>query len=363
MREFWQRKKPDGTLGSTYWTNLFGRRVSTGQSSLRAARIWKQGKELDGANPRLAAAKKASLRDAILEMLAELRRRGRAAGTIDKVRKKLGHFPRLWGEDRKLATIDAKLVDTYIDARLLDEGARAGSTLSRTTIRDELAALRQTLKLARRQGLYPYALEDVLPDRFETGHVPSKDYVPFDRLSELLSTLPAHRKAHVLFYCVTGGRTADTFRARREDFVTAGDWSVTVRGSKTRRSWRTIPVPDFLRPYVEALLALAPGESLLFQPWSEGSQNRDIKAACARVGLAPVSTNGLRRTFGHALRTHGYSLDLISKLFGHTTEKLARDVYADFDEAELAAAVARHSAGTESVQASQQPEASPDECV
>lgn len=357
MREYWQRRP-----GGAYWTNLFGRRRSTGCKSLRAARVWKQGKELDGANPRLAASKKARLDDAILEMLAELRRRGRAAGTIAKVRKKLGHFPRLWGADRKLGSIDAKLVDSYIDARLLDPGAKADSTLSRTTIRDELGALRQTLTLARRQGLYPHAMDDVFPLTFETGHVPSKDYVPFDRLGDLLVKVPTHRKAHVLFYCVTGGRTADSFRARREDFVTTGpDWSITVRGSKTRRSWRTIPVPTFLRSYVDALLALAPGADVLFQPWSEGSQNRDIKAACRRAGLEPVSTNGLRRTFGHALLAAGYSLDIISKMFGHTTEKLAREVYANMDAAELAAAVAKHSASTESVQAPPQSGTSPDE--
>lgn len=338
MREFWQRKRPDGTVGGPYWTNLFGRRVSTGQPTLGLARAWKAGKLLDGANPRLAASKRASLEDAIREILAELRRRGRSPKTVDKVRKKLGHFPRLWGAGRKLATIDAKLVDSYVEERLGDPGARTGSTLSRTTIRDELAALRQMLKLARRQGVYPFHIEDVLPIHFETGHRPRTDYVPFDKVPALLNELPAHRVAHVLFFIVTGGRAADAARARREDFDTR-EWRITVRGSKTAGSWRTIPVPDFLRSLVERLLEAAPGEGLLFAPWSEGSMNRDIKAACRRAGLDPVSTNGLRRTFGHALRMHGYSLDVISKLFGHTTEKLARDVYADFTADELAAKV------------------------
>lgn len=338
MREFWQRKRPDGSVGGPYWTNLFGRRVSTGQPTLGLARTWKAGKLQDGANPRLAAAKKASLEDAIRELLAELRRRGRSAATVDKVRKKLGHFPRLWGPKRKLATIDSRLVDAYVDERLKDPGARTGSTLSRTTIRDELAALRQMLKLARRQGVYPFHIEDVLPLHFETGHRPRTDYIPFEDLPRLLAKLPPHRRAHVLFFCVTGGRAADAMRAHREDFDTR-EWRITVRGSKTVGSWRVIPVPEFLKPYVQSLLAQAPGERLLFSPWSEGSQNRDIKAACRRAGLEPVSTNGLRRTFGHALRAHGYSLDVISKLFGHTTEKLARDVYADFSADELAAKV------------------------
>lgn len=342
MQEFWQRKRPDGSLGRVYWTNLFGRRVSTGQQSLRAARVWKQGKELDGANPRLAAAKKASLVDAIVDMIAELRRRGRKPATISKVTKKLGHYPRIWGLGRKLATIDARAVSQYIDQRLTEPGT-GDATVKRITISDELGALRQALKLARRHGLYPFAIEDVLPDRFETGHKPRTDYVPFGDLWRLYGALPQHRRAHMLFYCVTGGRTADSFRAMRKDFDTAA-WRIDVHGSKTEGSDRNIPVPEFLRWLVLILLADAPGENLLFTTWSEGSQNRDIKAACRRAGLAPVSTNGLRRTFGHALRSHGYTLDVISKLFGHTTEKLARDVYADFTADELADKVAEHDA-------------------
>jgi integrase len=347
MREFWQRERPDGTRGGPWQTNLFGRRVSTGQPTQALARAWKAGKLLDGANPRLAASKKAHLDGAVKDLLAELRRRGRAPGTIDKVRKKMGHFLRLWGKDCRLHTIDARRVNAYIDARMLDAGAARDSSLSRTTIRDELAALRQTLKLAKRLGVYAYPLEDVLPDRFEANVRPRTDFVPYDKLHLLFGQLPEHRRAHILFFCVTGGRCADSFRARREDFDVSGDeWRITVRGSKTRLSWRTIPVPDFLRWPVALLLVLAPGEDRLFSPWSEGSMNRDIKAACRRAGLAPVSTNGLRRTFGHALRSHGYSLDVISKLFGHSTEKLARDVYADFSADELAAKVHGHRSGT-----------------
>ncbi len=205
MREFWRRLGPDGKPTGPYQTNLFGRRVTTGQPTVALARTWLAGKLLDGANPRLAAAKKATLDDAVKELLAELRRRGRSPATISKNRKKMGHFLRLWTKECKLATIDAKKVNAYIDVRLLDAGAARDSSLSRTTIRDELAALRQTLKIARRLGLYPYAIEDVLPIQFETGHRPRKDYVPFDALPRLLGTMQAHRIAHVLFFCVTGG--------------------------------------------------------------------------------------------------------------------------------------------------------------
>ncbi len=340
MSEFFFRKRPDGTLGDVYWTNLFGVRVSTGQKNIRNATTWKHGKEREGADPRHAASQKARLDDAIRELKAELRRRGRAAATLKRADEKLGHLVRLWGEGCRLSTVDARTVGQFIDARL-QEGA------SRLTIRDELAFLRQMLKLARRQGLYPLAIEDVMPLQFETGHKPRKDYIPEARVQDLLEHVVPRHAAHILFFCVCGGRLSDSYRARREDFDTS-KWRIHVRGSKTEGSLRTIPVPEFVRPWVRRLLKDAEGEDILFRSWP--NFNRDLKAACQRAGLEPVSTNGLRRTFGHALRAHGFDLDTISKLFGHTTAKLVRDVYADVEGEELAQIVAnaesRYKTGT-----------------
>jgi integrase len=339
MREFWKRKRPDGKPGRIYWTNLQGQRVSTGQSTEGDARIWKRAREREGADPRLAAAEAACLEDAIGDLYAELRRRGRAAATQKRARDKLGHFARLWGLKRKMSTIDSKLVNEYIDKRLTEPGIRKKATVQRITIRDELAFLRQTLKLAYRNGVFHLHAEDVLPILFETGHKPKKDYVRFDKIPALVAGLPKSRRAHALYFCVCGGRAADSERALREDFDVER-WRITVRGSKTAASWRTIPVPEFLRPLVTQMLELAPGglakDDPLFWLWEDGSMNRDLRIACEKAGIGRVSSNGLRRTFGHALRSHGFDLDTISKLFGHTTAKLVRDVYADVDGDELA---------------------------
>ena len=81
------------------------------------------------------------------------------------------------------------------------------------------------------------------------------------------------------------------------------------------------------------MLRDAPGETVLFDTWT--MMLRDMKLACDKAGLAHVTTNGLRRSFGMWHRLHGYSLEIISKLFGHTTAKLVRDVYADVDGEEL----------------------------
>lgn len=271
-------------------------------------------------------------------MYAELRRRGRSEATQKRAREKLAHFPRLWGTDCKLAAIDAVKVGQYIDTRLEDSPETTGfKSAKRITIRDELAFLRQMLKLARRHGRYHLAIDDVLP-RFETGHRPKKDWVTEENLPKLLEHVEPRHAAHLLFFATTAGRLADSYRARREDFDTT-KWMALVRGSKTEGSYRTIPVLKFLRPWVKRMLRDAEGEVTLFVGWP--NLHRDLRAACDRAGIPKVSTNGLRRTFGKWLRLRGYTLDTISKLFGHTTAKLVRDVYADVEGDELAEIVAR----------------------
>lgn len=340
--EFWRRERPDGTLGEVYWTRIGGKRVSTGCTRVETAKRWKERKLIERADPRRAASEAATLADAMRELYAELRRRGRAAGTQERARQKLGHFPRLWGADCKLSQIDARKVGSYIDTRLADSYETTGfKTPARLTIRDELAFLRQMLKLARRQGVYAYAIDDVMPILFETGHKPRKDWVTEENLPKLLDHVTKEHAAHLLFFVTTAGRLADSYRARREDFDTT-NWRATVRGSKTEGSQRTIPITDFMRPLVERMLRDASGDDLLFATWP--NIHRDVAAACERASIPRVSTNGLRRTFGKWHRLRGFSLDTISKLFGHTTAKLVRDVYADVEGDELAEVVEREAA-------------------
>lgn len=279
------------------------------------------------------------------ELYAELRRRGRALPTIERAKIKLGHFTRLWGVDCPLESVDARMIARYIDTRLEDSYETSGfKTPKRITIRDELAFLRQALKLARRQGRYPYALDEVWPT-FDVGHKPKRDWVTEENLPRLLDHVTAEHAAHLLFFVVTAGRLADSLRARREDFDVS-KWRAHVRGSKTDGSTRTIPIEPFLRPLVRRMLRDAPGDDVLFAPWANIS--RSLREASARAGIPPVTTTGLRRTFGKWHRLRGYSLATISKLFGHTTEQLVRDVYADVDGDELAelTALERYKNGT-----------------
>ncbi len=336
---FYRLKRPDGSYGKTYWTRLNGQRRSTGCTDLRAAEIWRRAREREAADPSLKAANGARLDDAVRDFLAELRRRGRSKGTIEKNEKKLAHIARLWGEDCSLASVNARLVAEYIDARLSERGIRKGQTVARLTIRDELVAIKQVLTLARRMGAFHLHPDDVMPTIWETKHKPRKDWIKETDLEKLLAELAPRRAAHVLYFVCCAGRSSDSFSSLREDWhlTPKGKESVLVRGSKTAGSWRTNPLTPFLLPWVQRMLKDAPGKTVLFDPWL--MMLRDIRLACKKAGVPHVTTNGLRRSFGMWHRIRGYDLDSISKLFGHTTAKLVRDVYADVGGEELRAAM------------------------
>ncbi len=121
---FYRRERRDGTLGKVYWTRLNGERISTGCTDIRAAEAWRRAREREKADPTYLRAKGARLEDVVQDFLAELRRRGRAPKTIEKNEKKLGHFLTKWGVDFALAGVDARLVSSYIDERLTEQGIR-----------------------------------------------------------------------------------------------------------------------------------------------------------------------------------------------------------------------------------------------
>jgi hypothetical protein len=94
--------------------------------------------ERRAADPAYAAANTATLERALAQFLTDRTFKGRAEGTLDSYRVKAGHVVRVLGADTKLARVDAREVDRFIETRLA-EGA------SRNTIHKELTVLRGTL--------------------------------------------------------------------------------------------------------------------------------------------------------------------------------------------------------------------------
>jgi hypothetical protein len=64
---------------------------------------------------------------------------------VESDRIKVGHLVRVLGMESRLASVDARAVDRYIETRLAEGAARY-------TIQKELVTLRGTLKVAKRRG-------------------------------------------------------------------------------------------------------------------------------------------------------------------------------------------------------------------
>jgi hypothetical protein len=108
---------------------------------------------------------------------------------------------------------------------------------------------------------------------------------------------------------------------------------VALRGTKTKLAAGTVPVPPPMRPGLAWALQRARPEGPLFGAW--GNVRRDLAVACAKVGIAPVTPNDLRRTFATWLRIAGVTPDLIGASLRHTTSRMAELVYGRIGPADL----------------------------
>lgn len=328
---------------------------STGCRDRRAAEARAGELERAAHAPRNATSTTTTLSQALGRALADRAQRGRAQGTLDMWKVKGGHLLRLLGAETPVAQIDAAALDDYTSTRTEESAGRG-------TIGKELGVYSVTLQLARRREPSLPDPATVLPQGW------GSDYVPRDRalspeemrlvLADLMDdALPMvrgkagpergdhsrrpptgptstyartrqrsmrERAARVAWIVATSGRWSESERARREDI----DWRtglVLVRGTKTRKSLRYVPILPTTAPLLRLALEHGRDEGLLFVPW--GNVRRDLHAMCARLEIEPVSPNDLRRTTGAWLRAAGVEPHLIGEVLGHEDARMAERVY------------------------------------
>ncbi|HKP64478.1 MAG TPA: tyrosine-type recombinase/integrase [Polyangiales bacterium] len=322
------------------WYYRDGKRVcaSTRCCDRRAAEAVLRQWERHAVDPDYAAAHSTTLSEALGRFIVDRGNRGRADSTIDFYRSKAGHLLRLFGQELKLAHVNARRVDDYVNTRL-DEGA------SRHTVYKELVTLRGTLKVAKRRGEFCGDIQAVMPDGFSTGYKPCERKLTIDEARRLLAQLRPDRAAHVAFMIATGARWSESGRAMRVDI----DWRrglVRLRGTKTASAERAVPVAGFsieLLEFAERHAAGVGGH--LFRPW--GNRHRDIKAARAAAEIASgglllaensldratqlkhvaISPNDLRRTYATWLREDGIEPHLLAPALGHRDSRMVERVY------------------------------------
>lgn len=294
------------------------KRVSTNCTDKVAATARAAELERASVDPHHAAANQASTESILSGYLASRQRLGRSAGTLHHVRIKSGHLRRLL--PKRAADIDHPQVEHYADERL-KEGA------ARTTVKKELRILKAALRHATRNKLFEGDPHAVIPE-FEDGYVPRTRFLTPWELVALIAALGESdvRSAMVVFIVATSARWGEAKRAQRSDVVERGGRTfVRLRGTKTKKSAREVPMLGAAATLLAWSLERAHTEDHLFPSW--GNVRRDLYTACARAGMAPCSPNDLRRTFATWLQQAGVGNDLTAQMMGHTDSRMIELVY------------------------------------
>lgn len=218
--------------------------------------------------------------------------------------------------------------------------AKQRSGVKMTTIKRELDMIKAALRQARRSDR---RLAAELRDPFE--YWPKlravvearKEYVRRADLPKLLHELTQqYQRDWVLWAVYTGARRGELRRLRWEDLDTEAQ-RIHIRGTKTSKSDRWIPLHDELIRWCVERRSAFTQQGPILPRWT--NMPRDLADACARAGIARVSANSLRRTFGSWLRQAGVPDAVIAELMGHTDTKMVARVYGQLTEEQGQAAI------------------------
>ncbi|MBI5499791.1 MAG: site-specific integrase [Deltaproteobacteria bacterium] len=232
---------------------------------------------------------------------------------------KAGHLIRLLGGNHNVNSLKLDDVAAYIDTRKV-EGACTN------TIAKELITLRAALRVARKRGVYDGHPEDLIPTGFSPHYVPRKRWLSPAEFEKLLLQLPADRRAHVAIMVFTGVRLSES-AALRPEHVDIEKRRLYIPGTKTEQAGTTVPLAAAAVPWLMALLGHRPaGQAELLTPWR--NIRRDLRLACDKAEIDPVSPNDLRRTFSSWLEQAGVPRGTNARLMRHTTTAMVDKVYA-----------------------------------
>ena len=318
------------------------------------------------ADPSLAAARETTLEDGVRNFLSENDRREITADTRTFYEEKCGHLPRIFPGAR-LADIDATAVDKYINKRLTE--------VTQHTVSKELVALRGVLETAKRRGEYALDPRLVMPKKFATKYTPRKTFLTGAQVAAYLDAMTKELAAVVCFIVATSARRSEVGHARRRD-VDVKAWRVYLRGTKTEGAERTVPIVEWVRPFLERAMRDAPGKDDLLFPshweWPYTSLRTAAASAICPIcdgtghvdgtdkkcevcggkgtGVPYASPTDLRRTCATWSLANGADLFAVSKLLGHADTTMLQRVYGRMDEDMLRARLVRENAGPVLVQ-------------
>lgn len=258
------------------------------------------------------------LESALQQMLADCRRHNLSSGTLDMYDCKARHLTRVLGAESDINSLTLVTVNSYIDIRL-GEGA------SHHTLHKELVTLGKTLRLMKRMGHYQGHPKDILPEKFGQGYVPKKRHLTEEEFVKLVPMLPAHRRTMIETIVALGLRKGEAERMRASD-IDFDRKLILIRGTKTKKSMRTIPIGSDQEAVLKRAIEEKPeGRDELFARW--GNMHRGLRLASKKAKIEPVSANDLRRTFATWRINRGFTPSVVGALMGHVDGSMVERVY------------------------------------
>lgn len=301
-----------------YWSRdpVSGDRVSTGARTIEGARAWRAEQEQRAANPHYAASHGATVGQWI-ERVLKVKEKRKAAGTALMYKQKLGHVARIFGEHAPMASITPDAVDRFVEQRQAEKAKN-------NTIGKELTSIVQLCKHAKRSGEYAGDISALRPVGFSIDYTPRKGHIEPEWLPRLAKVLEPHQLAAVKVIVATSARLSEYLALTRED-VDTKRWLVLLRGTKTPRAWRTVPIPSIFRKLLEeALPHLEP-------KWDRISKEFPVACEALKPPLPWLTANDLRRTHSTWLIEAGVAKALVADSLGHVDSKMVERVYGHAD--------------------------------
>lgn len=341
-KRYWWRID-DGKPSKFLWTNLGGQRVSTGCTSLDAARAWKAEREREAVDPTYAASRSTPIKSAIAEFIDELRVARRSAKTIAYYEQKLGTWLTFLADrdpnhpDPPIATITPALVTKFVAWRTTPVTQADGTEVvaaSPQTARKEVAALITMLRSAKHRGAYPGDVMALKPLRMAGQYEPRKRHPTREQFAALVVELERrnlrHRAALLCAAVATGGRLGELHRLRRQDVNAETGWFqlYVTKTRKTEGEWRDrFAVPE-ARPLLQYALDHGGGkDGLVLRPWAPANMVQTLARVGDKISVPSFSANDFRRAMASWLRQDGVPPNLVAFMLGHTSSAMVERVY------------------------------------
>jgi integrase len=302
---------------------------------------------------------KLSLADAVEDLTAFYRKKGRAASLKGLERRARLHLYPFFGAKRRLASIASADIDAYVvkrqaDTFLTKKGKQ--KPVSPAQINRELQSLRRLFTLAIRNGkLMSRPAIELLKEA-----APRSGFFEREQIDELCAFLPADVEPIVRFMFITGWRLSEVLKLEwnRVDFSGRGHVRLASGTTKNGEA-RLFPMTTELRELMEArqkAKASAELETKQIIPWvffrliAEGRGGpkkahrvkafaKSWKTACEKAGCPGRIPHDLRRSAIRTFVRSGLSEHTAMALSGHKTSSVFRryDIVSAADLEEAAA--------------------------